>query len=134
MRLVPSPISIGTRSAGRVLVAGQPQPLHLADVVAVALAFERVVVEVRRRRSHRAEGERVALGVTTAGGVDVVGELDPTADTVRSRSSKSRPAAAAPSRIGSKNTSAVSGKNELPIHPSASSPVSRRFAGPSEAT
>ena len=47
-------------SAGRVLVAGQPEPLHLAHVVAEALAGERVVVEVRGRRSHRPEGERVA--------------------------------------------------------------------------
>ena len=40
--------------------------------------------------------------------------------------------AAAPS--GPKNTGDDAGKNELPIQPSASSPVSARFAGPSAAT
>ena len=50
--------------------------MDLADVVAVALAGEGVVVEVRGRRAHGAEGERVALGVAAAGVLDVVGELD----------------------------------------------------------
>src|SRR4051812_11082662 len=42
--------------AGGILVAGQPEALHLAHVVAVALAFECVVVEVGCRGPHRAEG------------------------------------------------------------------------------
>ena len=68
--------------------------------------------------------------MAAAGGLDVVGELD--ADRhgeieVAQVSGRPRPA---PSRIGSRNTSAVSGKNELPIQPSASSPVRRRLAGP----
>jgi hypothetical protein len=71
--------------------------------------------------------------VTPARSLDVVGELDADGQ-VRSRSLMSRPAEAAPSRIGSKKTSAVSGKKELPIHPSASSPVRRRFLGPRDAT
>ncbi len=54
-------------------------------------------------------------------------------DTVSSMLEIWRPACSAPAAIGPRNTSADSGRNELPIHPSASSPVSRRFAGPSDA-
>ena len=47
-----------------------------AYVVSVALPFEGVVVEVRRRRPHGPEREGVALGVPAPGGFDVFGELD----------------------------------------------------------
>src|SRR4029077_2103507 len=63
-----------------LLVAREPEALHLAHVVAVALAFECVVVEVGCRRPHRAEGERVTLGMTPPRGFDVVGEFEPNAD------------------------------------------------------
>jgi len=48
-------------------------------------------------------------------------------------SDSDRPAFSAPAAILSKNTGAVSVKNEFPIQPSAISPVSSRFAGPSDA-
>jgi hypothetical protein len=53
--------------------------------------------------------------------------------TTRSRSASDRPACFAAAPSGPKNTCDDSTKNELPIQPSASSPVSARFAGPSAA-
>ena len=121
-----------------VAIARGPETLDLGDVVAVALAGERVVVEVLRRRAHGAERERVAVGVAAAGGRDririVVGEFEADRDDTIDVVERASGADAAPSRIGSKKASAVAGKNELPIQPSASSPVRRRLAGPSEAT
>src|SRR4030095_8979088 len=61
--------------ARRVLITGEPEALHVADLVTVSLTLESLVVEVRGRRSHRAAGERVAVGVSASGRVDVVGEL-----------------------------------------------------------
>ena len=66
------------RHAGgcRLTVSRQPQLLHGGDVVAPALALERVVVEVGRFRAHRAEREGEAGRVAAGGGLDVVGDVD----------------------------------------------------------
>ena len=44
------------------------------------------------------------------------------------------PTLSAPSRIGPKNVSAASGRNDVPSQPSANAPVINKFLGPSDAT
>ena len=107
---------------------GEPQPLYLSNVVGESLPGEGVVVKIARHRTQRSDRERRPLRTATTGLLNVVGELD----ARRHREidfSEVAPAAVAPARIGSRKTSAVSGKNELPIQPSASSPVSRGGCG-----
>jgi len=79
---------------------------------------------------HQSEG--VTLGLASRGGFDLVGELETDRDRqVQTTEVTPRFGRALPYRT--ENTSAVSGKKDVPIQPSASSPVTRRLAGPSEA-
>ncbi len=70
----------GDSCRSAVAIPCRPEPLHLGDVVAVALTREGVVVEVLVRRTHRSERERIAIGMATSGRLDrrgvVAGELE----------------------------------------------------------